>query len=170
MAERQLPAYSDLLSFQVTSTADAIRRGAALQIRREHNMSLAQVRVLGFIESLQPVRLRDVAADAGSDKAQISRVVASLVERGYVSRRALAGDARSAFLELTEAGSERYAALLRTMRQRDSAIRTTFEGRQVDELVALLARVRTSADALTSAQESVAATRTALPGDRLRAA
>src|SRR6059058_2920329 len=99
MAERRPPAFRNLLAFQVSSTADALRRSAAMRMRREHELSLAQVRALALIEHLQPVRLRDVAADAGADKAQISRVVTSLVERGLVMRRALAGDARSAHLE-----------------------------------------------------------------------
>jgi DNA-binding MarR family transcriptional regulator len=156
MAERRPPAYSNLLAFQVTSTADALRRGAAMQMRREHDVSLAQIRVLGFIASLQPVRLRDVAADAGADKAQISRVVASLVQRGYVSRRALAGDARPAFLELTDAGREKYAALLSTLQERDRAIRAGFDGTQADDLVALLARVRNTAEELAIEQERIA--------------
>src|SRR4051794_39546817 len=102
MSDRQHPAYRSLLGFHVTSTAAALRRSAALQMKREHDVSLAQVRTLALIEHLQPVRLRDVAADAGADKAQISRVVTTLVSRGYVSRRSLAGDARSAHLELTD--------------------------------------------------------------------
>src|SRR4051812_3459340 len=104
MAERRSPAFRNLLAYQVSSTADALRRSAALRMRREHEVSLAQVRALALIEHLQPVRLRDVAADAGADKAQISRVVSSLVDKGYVSRRALAGDAQSAHLELTDSG------------------------------------------------------------------
>jgi DNA-binding MarR family transcriptional regulator len=156
MAERRLPAYSNLLAFQVTSAADAIRRGAALQMRREHDVSLAQIRILGVIDVLQPVRLRDVAADADADKAQISRVVASLVERGWVARRALAEDARSAFLELTEAGRDKYAALLGTLQERDRAIRAAFDGSEVEELVAFLTRVRKSVEEPAPAQVRVA--------------
>jgi DNA-binding MarR family transcriptional regulator len=156
MAERRPPAFRNLLAYQVSSTADALRRSAAMRMRREHDVSLAQVRALALIEHLQPVRLRDVAADAGADKAQISRVVSSLVERGYVSRRALAGDARSAHLELTEAGREKYDALFRTMQDRDRAMRAAFDAGEADALVTFLGRVRKVADQLSIEEERLA--------------
>ena len=153
MADRRRPAYHDLLAFHVTSTADALRRSAAMHMRREHDLSLAQLRTLSLIEHLQPVRLRDVAADAGADKAQISRVVTSLVGRGYVTRRALAGDARSAHLELTASGHAKMDAVTRALEQRDRQLRTGLQPPEADQLIALLARVREAADALTLEEE-----------------
>ena len=156
MAERRPPAFRNLLGYQVSSTADALRRSAAMRMRREHDVSLAQLRALALIEHLQPVRLRDVAADAGADKAQVSRVVSSLVEKGYVSRRALARDARSAHLELTESGRAKYDALLKTMQERDQAIRNSFDGNEADTLVAFLGRVRKVAEQLAIEEERLA--------------
>src|SRR5947209_2875976 len=153
MADRREPAYRNLLAFHVTSTADALRRSAALQMRREHDLSLAQVRTLALIENLQPVRLRDVAADAGADKAQISRVVTSLVGRGFVTRRALAGDARSAHLELSEAGHTKMHAVDRTLDERDRLLRDALQAGEVEQLAQLLARVRKAADELTLEEE-----------------
>jgi DNA-binding MarR family transcriptional regulator len=153
MGERRQPAYRNLLAFHVTSTADALRRSAALHMRREHDVSLAQVRTLALIEHLQPVRLRDVAADAGADKAQISRVVTSLVGRGYVMRRALAGDARSAHLELTDAGRAKMSALERSLDERDRALRAALQPGEAEQLIALLAHVRRAADELTLEEE-----------------
>jgi DNA-binding MarR family transcriptional regulator len=156
MAERRLPAFRSLLAYQVTSTADAVRRSAAMRMRREHDVSLAQVRALALIQHLQPVRLRDVAADAGADKAQISRVVSSLVERGYVSRRALTGDARSAHLELTPAGRDKVASLLHTLQERDRALRAALQPAEAEQLGALLAQVRKAAEQLTVDEERLA--------------
>ncbi len=155
MAQRRQPAYSSLLAFQVTSTADAIRRGTALQMRREHDMSLAQVRVLAYIEALQPVRLREIAADAAADKAQISRVVTSLVERGYVARHALAGDARSAHLELTEAGRLALKTIYQLLGTRDRMLQAMLQPAEVDQLADLLARLRKAADGLAQAEEGL---------------
>lgn len=153
MAERRPPAFRNLLAYQVSSTADALRRSAAMRMRREHDVSLAQVRTLALIEHLQPVRLRDVAADAGADKAQISRVVSSLVSRGYVARRALVGDARSAHLELTPTGKDKVAGLFRTLQERDRLLKAGFQPAELDQLLALLARVRKTADVLALDEE-----------------
>jgi DNA-binding MarR family transcriptional regulator len=153
MADRRRPAYHNLLAFHVTSTAEALRRSAAMHMRREHEVSLAQLRTLALIEHLQPVRLRDVAADAGADKAQISRVVTSLVSRGYVARRALAGDARSAHLELTPAGHAKMDAVARALDERDRQLRAGLQPGEADQLIALLARLRKTADALALEEE-----------------
>src|SRR3954463_13161741 len=153
MVERTPPAFRNLLGYQISSTADALRRSAAMRMRREHDVSLAQVRALALIEHLQPVRLRDVAADAGADKAQVSRVVSSLVSRGLVSRRALQGDARSAHLELTGTGRDKVDALFRTLQERDRAMRSVFEGAEFDEFVAGLARIRKAADEIATDEE-----------------
>lgn len=156
MSERRPSAFRDLLAYQVSSTADSIRRSAAMRMRREHDLSLAQVRTLSLIDHLQPVRLRDVAADAGADKAQISRVVSSLVSRGYIARRALVGDARSAHLELTPVGRDKYAALFRTLQERDQVLKAGFQPAEIEQLLSLLARVRSTADRLTKDEEQVA--------------
>ena len=157
MADHRPPAFRELLGPQIGVTADALRKSAALRMRREHDVSLAQLRALVLIEHLQPVRLRDVAADAGADKAQISRVVTSLVSRGYVARRALAGDARSAHLELTEAGRDKLAALFRSLEERDRAIRTRFQPAEIEQLTSFLARVRQAADQLAQEEDRLAA-------------
>jgi DNA-binding MarR family transcriptional regulator len=153
MPERRPPAFRNLLAYQVSSTADALRRSAAMRMRREHDVSLAQVRTLALIEHLQPVRLRDVAADAGADKAQISRVVSSLVSRGYVARRALVGDARSAHLELTPAGHDKMSSLSRTLQERDQVLKGSFQGPEVEQLQSLLARLRKTADQIAMEEE-----------------
>jgi DNA-binding MarR family transcriptional regulator len=160
MGERSLPAFRNLIAFQIASTAEALRRSAAMRMRREHAVSLAQLRALALIDHLQPVRLRDVAADAGADKAQVSRVVSSLVGRGLGTRRALPGDARSAHLELTPEGREKVAAVFRTLEERDRALRSALAGGEPDALSAALARVRKAADDLARAEDTLAPTGT----------
>jgi len=153
MAERRPPAFRSLLASQISSTADELRKSVTLRLRREHDVSLAQVRTLALIEYLQPVRLRDVALDAGADKAQISRVVSSLVERGYVVRRALAKDARSAHLELTDSGREKLGVLVKLMQERDRVLRAALQADEADSLTALLARIRGTAEQLALDEE-----------------
>ena len=156
MAERRQPAFRNLLAYEISSTADALRRSAAMRMRREHDLSLAQVRALTLIEHMQPVRLRDVAADAGADKAQISRVVSSLVSRGLVSRQAIAGDGRSAHLALTEAGRAKMAGLLKMLHDRDRVLRGALQPAEVQQLVSLLERVRKTAEQLSLEEERFA--------------
>lgn len=153
MAERHPTAFRALLSYEVSSTSDAVRRGTALRLRREHGLSLAQARMLALIESLAPVRLRDVAAEAGADKAQVSRVVTSLVAQGFVQRRTHEADARSAHLELTDDGRAKTAALGSAALARDQALRACLQPTEYEQLTGMLARVRMRAQELVDEEE-----------------
>jgi DNA-binding MarR family transcriptional regulator len=153
MAERRVPAFRALLAYQINSTSEVLRRGAALRLRREHDVSLTEWRTLALIEHLQPVRLRDLAADFGADKAQISRIVTALVSRGLVVRRLREGDARSAQLELSDSGRAKTLALTRSAQDHDRAFRACLKPAEVDLLVGMLARVRTRAQDLLDEEE-----------------
>lgn len=153
MAERRVPAFRALLAYQIDSTAEALRRGATLRLRREHDVSLMEWRTLALIDHLQPVRLRDLAADFGADKAQISRIVTALVSRGLVVRRLREGDARSAQLELSEPGRAKTLALARSVQERDRAFRACLKPAELEQLVGMLARIRTRAQELLDEEE-----------------
>jgi DNA-binding MarR family transcriptional regulator len=153
MAERSAPAFRALLGYQINSTSEALRRGATLRLRREHDLSLMEWRTLALIEHLQPVRLRDLAADFGADKAQISRIVTALVSRGLVMRRLRESDTRSAQLELSEAGRAKIPALIRAAQERDRAFRACLKPAEVEQLVGMLARIRARALELLEEEE-----------------
>lgn len=153
MAERRVPAFRALLGYQIDSTSEMLRRSATLRLRREYGVSLMEWRTLALIEHMQPVRLRDLAADFGADKAQISRIVAALAGRGLVAREARGGHARSAALELTEPGRALIAALTRTANERDQAFRDCLEPAEVEQLAGMLARIRSRAQELLEAEE-----------------
>lgn len=153
MATTRTPFFYSLLSYQVGSVCDAMRRGAAMRFQREQGLSLAQWRVLALIRTLQPVRLRDVAAYSEADKGQMSRLVSSLVDKGLIRRTAHAGDARSAHLALTESGETVAAALTRSAHERDAALRAAFGPAEAQHFSNLLARLKAAAVALVDEEE-----------------
>lgn len=156
MDEHRRPAFRQLLAYEIGTTADALRRSAAMRMRREHNVSLAQISALALIEQMEPVRLRDVAADAGADKAQISRVVTSLVSRGLVSRQVIVGDSRSAHLGLTDTGRAKFEGIFKTLQERDAVLRDGLQPGEIQSLIPLLERIRKSADRLSMEEERLA--------------
>jgi DNA-binding MarR family transcriptional regulator len=79
--------------------------------------------------------------------------VTSLVARGYVTRRALAGDARSAYLELTPEGRAKLEAVSRALEERDREIHATLQPAEAEQLAALLTRVRKGADHFAADEE-----------------
>ena len=66
MAERRTPAFRNLLGYHIASTADALRRSAALRMRREHDVSLAP-QIPFLTDDLEQVL--EAAWDAGARSA-----------------------------------------------------------------------------------------------------
>lgn len=153
MSAATAPGLRQLLTVRVGTAADTLRRGAALRLRREHDLSLSESRVLWMIDAMQPVRLRDIAADAGADKAQVSRIVTSLVKQGLVERRSIKGDARSAMLLLTVSGKEKLAAVSATVRERDTQLRSAIKPSEAEALFSILDRLTARARDLIDTEE-----------------
>jgi DNA-binding MarR family transcriptional regulator len=147
------PAFLPLLSYEVNSTSDVLRRSAALRFRREHDVSLMEWRTLALIEHLQPVTLRALTDYSSTDKAQISRIVSGLIERGMVKRKADKSDARSALLSLSEEGRMKIKGLARAARARDRVFRAVLDDGEAEKLVAALRKLKARALALIEEEE-----------------
>ncbi|MCJ0762730.1 MarR family winged helix-turn-helix transcriptional regulator [Variovorax terrae] len=157
MAAPRTPAFRPLLSYEVNSTSDVLRRSASMRFRREHDVSLMEWRTLALIEYLQPVALRDLVAYSSTDKAQISRIVTGLVERGFAERRADAADARSARIKLTAAGRRIVKGLGEAARDRDRVLRSALTQAEIDQLVSSLAKLKAKAQELVASEEALQA-------------
>ncbi len=156
MPNPRAPAFRPLLSYEVNSTSDVLRRSAALRFRREHDVSLMEWRTLALIEYLRPVTLRALTDYSSTDKAQISRIVSGLVERGMVERRAHSTDARSAELDLTAHGQRTVRGLARGAQARDRALRSVLSEDEQSQLVASLAKLKARAQELIAEEERLA--------------
>ena len=155
MADTRTPAFRRLVASQINSASDALRRGQSLRLRREFDLSLVEWRTICLIEFMQPVRLRDVAAESAADKAQISRIVTSLVKRGLIVRQEYIGDARSAMLELTPSGDELAQRLSMLGDERDAELRAALgeSGADVDQLLRAIDVVKARATRMADSEE-----------------
>ena len=126
----------DLISYRLSRTASLMSRGAALRYRREFDVSLGEWRAVALLAAGARQSLMQLARAAALDKAQMSRVVTSLVERGLVERglverglmqRDGAAGRRSGALSLTSAGRTLYAGLIEAAAERDRAFRAALE-------------------------------------------
>ncbi|MES2976304.1 MAG: MarR family transcriptional regulator [Pseudomonadota bacterium] len=154
MSGERAPAFRPLLSYEVNHTSDVLRRSAALRFRREHGVSLMEWRTLARIEALQPVALRELVETSSIDKAQLSRVVTGLTERGYIARSAHATDARSSQLKLTAAGRKLIQALTASAQDRDRAFRSCLTQKEIDALISTLAKLKAKAQEMVDAEGS----------------
>lgn len=115
------PTIKELLSYRLHVVANLLSRGAAMRYKREFGVSLWEWRTVALLGAQAPLSLNDLAAAAGLDKSQMSRVVAGLVERGIVARGADETDGRGVKLSLTRSGEKLYEGLIRAAAERNDA-------------------------------------------------
>lgn len=153
MAHLRAPAFRRLIASQINAASDALRRSHALRLKREYDLSQVEWRTISLVEFMQPVRLRDVAAESCADKAQISRIVTSLVKRGLIVRQEFIGDARSAMLELTSEGTKLAAQLTRLGEERETTLRAALGEIATEQLLRAIASVHDKATQMANEEE-----------------
>lgn len=77
------------------------------------DLSPFQAKALAFIGRVPGAAQHELVERSGRDKAQVARIVKELEERGLVTRHPDARDGRVLRLELSAAGAEQFARLLR---------------------------------------------------------
>ena len=83
----ELPGIRELLSYKLHVVANLLSRGAELRYRREFGVSLWEWRAIALLgASREPQSLNALAAAAGVDKSQMSRVISGLNARRLVLR------------------------------------------------------------------------------------
>ena len=142
----------ELVSYRVSRAASLMSRGAALRYRREFDVSLGEWRALALLASGAPPSLTQLARAAGLDKAQISRVVSSLVQRGLVLREAAAATGRAVRLSLTAEGQALYGSLIAAAGERDRAFRAALSAEELVILERVLGKLVVQARAFIDAE------------------
>lgn len=97
----------ELLWFKIASLASYSATLSQSRFNDELGMTLREWRTLGTIAYLQPATLMQLVDESLIDKGQTSRVVATLIERGWVERAPAASGITSnkgLALQLTAAG------------------------------------------------------------------
>lgn len=94
----------NLLCHRVTVLSKLMNRVAGRFLAREFRLTIAEWWLLGQLDQHSPRTLRWLADATFTDKAQMSRAAAALVQRGYVQRRTDPADARSVLFSITTQG------------------------------------------------------------------
>jgi len=103
-ADSQAVFLENLLCHRVSVLSKLMNRLAGRYLAREFDLTIAEWWMLGQLDQHSPRTLRWLAEATFTDKAQMSRAAAALVERGYVTRQKDPGDARSILFFITPQG------------------------------------------------------------------
>lgn len=140
----------ELLSYRISRVANALSRSAALRYRREFGVSLSEWRIIALLGSDAPLTVNRLARLAALDKAQMSRTVASLSDRGLVLRRL--GPGRTTVLTLTDNGLRLYDGLITAANERDRGFLACLTAKERTALDSALEKLGAFASTVESAE------------------
>ena len=138
---------SQFYTYRLHKLSTLLSRQMHDELKARYRLGLAEWRTVAVLGEFGPLSLRDVSRRGAIDKAQVSRLLPGLIDRGYVVRDPDPTDRRRASLRLTDAGGKLYEEIRVIGRQRQAWLveELTDEERAmlVDSLDRLLARIET---------------------------
>lgn len=99
---------------QIDSTFTSMQRLMHANFHRafeELKIAPSQLQLLMFIENMQPVSLKDLAAKMYLTPGAITQLVEGLVQQGYIERKPSEQDRRVICVAMTSEGTKKTAAL-----------------------------------------------------------
>ena len=114
--------FKDLLTYRINVLANLSSKLASHLNQVEFQLAPREWRIIGLLGQLEQVSLQRLAIEVDVDKSQASRMVASLIERGYLKRVIDAKDARGILLFLTPKGQSTYEQAFPSAIERNEAL------------------------------------------------
>jgi len=108
----------------------------------EHALTHMESKVLGFFARRPGATLSDLVAHSGRDKAQLTRLIKGLRDRGLLAASADAADRRSTRLHLSAEGEALHGSLHRIGAEMSARALEGIGDAEREQLYALLQRVR----------------------------
>ena len=144
-AADDLSSVTRFYTYRLHKLTTMLNRQMHDELRARYDLGLAEWRTIAVLGEFGELSLRDVARHGATDKAQVSRLLPGLIQRGYVARDAHPTDRRRASLRLTDAGRDLFAEILVLGRRRQAWLVDALTGEErallVDCLDRLLARI-----------------------------
>ena len=140
---------ADFLPYRLSVLANRVSSQLASAYSTRFDISIAEWRVIAVLGECAAVSADFVCAKTEMDKVTVSRAVAKLLKKHYVTRRFTRHDRRQSQLSLAAAGRALYADIVPLARRYEAALivnLSTAARRELD-------------DALAQLQEQVAALR-----------
>ena len=142
----QLKSLDDMLLYVLWQLQAAARRPVVRLCEAEFGITRREWRMLAQLADSEGMPSSALAERAALDRAQTSRAVSALVQKGLVVRTPRPGNRREVLLHLTERGRARYAALLPRVAAINQELLSVLSETEVATLDALVQRLRAQAE------------------------
>ena len=142
----QLKSLDDMLLYVLWQLQAAARRPVVRLCEAEFGITRREWRMLAQLADSEGMPSSALAERAALDRAQTSRAVSALVQKGLVVRTPRPGNRREVLLHLTERGRALYAALLPRVAAINQELLSVLSETEVATLDALVQRLRAQAE------------------------
>ena len=131
----------DFIPYLMAQAVDALSVDFQHYYKSKFGMLRTEWRVLFHLGSYGDMTARDICVRASLHKTKVSRAVAALEKKRFLSRQELQSDRRAAVLSLTRSGLSAFAELREAARVYDAEIRADMTREESKVLIAWLVRV-----------------------------
>jgi len=100
------------LPYRLNVVAEAVSQALSRLYRQRYGIGVPEWRVLATLGQYRGMTAKQIGAHSRMHKTKVSRAVAGLEERGFLSREANPADMREVFLALTPEGDRIYRDLV----------------------------------------------------------
>jgi DNA-binding MarR family transcriptional regulator len=133
----------DFITTLFSHTANALRRRITVPYADRHGLSVSEWRVLSVLAVSGSLSFADLVDQAAADKAQVSRTLKLLGERGWVRVETLGSHRRGGVVcHMTPAGQALYETVLPEARRSQAAMILTLSPDERRMLYHILKRLR----------------------------
>ena len=142
----QPKSLDDMLLYVLWQLQAAARRPVVRLCEAEFGITRREWRMLAQLADSEGMPSSALAERAALDRAQTSRAVSALVQKGLVARTPRPGNRREVLLHLTERGRALYAALLPRVAAINQELLSVLSASEVATLELLVQRLRVQAE------------------------
>jgi len=141
---REILDLGAFLPYRLSVLAQRLSREIEERHRRQHKLAMKDWKVMQIMAVHGELLPADIRRMGTQNKAQISRALKCLLDRGLVVKTSRPGDGRTFGVSLTDAGWEVYQAMVPRMRARQEEILGGLSAGESRELRRLLDRLEES--------------------------
>jgi DNA-binding MarR family transcriptional regulator len=138
---REILDLGAFLPYRLSVLAQRLSRDIEERQRRQHKLAMKDWKVMQIMAVHGELLPADIRRMGTQNKAQISRALKCLLDRGLVVKQPRPDDSRTFGVSLTEAGWAVYEAMVPRMRQRQEEILGGLSAAEAKELRRLLDRL-----------------------------
>jgi DNA-binding MarR family transcriptional regulator len=140
----------DFIPYQLSTASNAVSDLIAQEYKSRFGLKIPEWRVMAVLGDHGASTQRYLVESTLMDKVTVNRAVKTLADRKLIDRTPNDADGRSHHLQLSATGVDLYQQIMPAAEAMEKKIMAVFAAEEIEQLSGFLAKVRKSADAISS--------------------